>query len=58
MATNNEALTEMTSAVNSAVAAIQDLATKAAAGQDISAALITLATNLKAAVTAAGEPVA
>lgn len=53
---NNAALAKITTAVSDAAAAIRDLATKAASGQDISGPLSTLADNLEATVTAAGEP--
>lgn len=53
---NTDALNAMTAAVTDAVAALRDLAAKAAAGQDISAPLSALASNLESAVTASGEP--
>lgn len=57
MADNNSALGQITVAVGDAVKALQDLAAKAAAGQDVSGPLTTLATTLQSAVSAAGEPV-
>ena len=59
MADNTSALATITTAVTDASNAIKDLAAKVAAGGnavDISAQLTTLATNLEAAVVAAGEP--
>ena len=53
---NNAALAAMQQAVLDATAAMKDLAAKAAAGEDISTPLSSLATNLEAAVTASGEP--
>lgn len=53
---NNTALTRISTAVTDAVAALRDLASKAAAGQDISAPLSSLADTLEAGVTGAGEP--
>lgn len=56
MADNNSALALVTTAINDAVAALKDLATKAAGGEDVSGPLTTLAANLESAVAAAGEP--
>ena len=53
---NNAALERMTTAVGDAAAALRDLASKVAAGQDVSTQLSALADNLEGAVTAAGEP--
>lgn len=58
MADNNTALAAITTAVTDASNAIKDLASKVntTPPADISAQLTTLAENLEAAVTAAGEP--
>lgn len=53
---NNAALQQITTAVTDATAAMKDLASKAAAGEDISGPLSTLAANLEAAVAGVGEP--
>ena len=57
MSDNNTALAAITTAVNDATAALKDLATKSAAGADISGPLTALAANLEAAVASVGEPV-
>lgn len=53
---NTEALAAITTAVNDAVTALNDLAAKSAAGVDISAPLSALAANLEAAVATDDPP--
>ena len=58
MATNQDAVAVLTTAVNDTVKALQDLATKVgAAPADVSGQITTLAQSLTDAVKAAGEPV-